>query len=587
MQSSKSLDPITVEVIRSYYQSTARQMRNTLVRASFNPIIYEMIDFSLGIYNRKAELIAEGPGIPFFMGTLTFTIRHLVDYVGIDNIEDGDVLLSTYPYWIGSHSQDAAVVRPIFVDGRIFGFTAAKAHWVDLGGKDIYGTDTTDIWQEGLQLFAVKVMKRGKLDREILEIVRANSRLPDSVVGDLTAQVSACNRGAQQVIELVSKYGADTVEAAIDRILDHGEQIARQAIASMPDGEWTVDSAMDNNGITPDLVPLRATLRISGDEMFVDTAGSAPQQVGPVNCPLPSTISGIRLVVKMVVAPNYDANEGFFRPLKVSSPEGSIFNPRAPAPVFLYGWSAMIMAESLFKIIAEIAPERSVARSGGDLGGILFSGYRPEDGSFFAGGADESCGQGASHDQDGENALIMYSLGESSNVPAEIMEERWPVLMENYELWQDSGGPGRFRGGLGVRKRYRALADLKLIGTIDQTKSPAWGVDGGMTGTPNSMIVCPGTPRERRIGKVSDCIIPAGECVDIEMGGGGGWGDPLERDPERVLGDVRGGYVSVESAGKDYGVVVRSEGGGYVLDPLATDKARDAARSKRVIAGPG
>src|SRR5690606_38597412 len=167
----------------------------------------------------------------------------------------------------------------------------------------------------------------------------------------------------------------------------------------------------------------------------------------------------------------------FFRPLKVISPEGSIFNPKAPAPVFLYGWSAMIMGESLFRIIAKIAPERSVARSGGDLGGVLFSGYHP-DGTFFAGGADESCGQGASQDQDGENALIMYSLGESSNVPAEIMEERWPVIMEKYELWQDSAGPGKFRGGLGVRKQWKALADLKLIGTIEQTKSPAWGVEG-------------------------------------------------------------------------------------------------------------
>jgi len=579
MHDTKTLDPITVEVIRSYYQSTARQMRNTLVRASFNPIIYEMIDFSVGIYNRDAELIAEGPGIPFFMGTLTFTIRHLVNYVGIDNLEDGDVLLSTYPYWIGSHSQDASVVRPIFVDGKIFGYTAAKAHWVDIGATDIYGTDTTDIWQEGLQLFGVKVMKRGKLDHEILEIIRANSRLPDSVVGDLTAEISSCNRGAQQVLELVRKYGPEVVDAAVCRILDHGEQIARQAIASMPDGEWTVESAMDNNGITPDPVPLKATLRISGDEMSVDTTGSAPQQVGPVNCPFPSTVSGIRLVTKMVVAPNYDANEGFFRPLKVHSPEGSIFNPKPPAPVFLYGWSAMIMAESLFRIIAEIAPERAVARSGGDLGGILFSGYRPEDGSFFAGGADESCGQGASQDQDGENALILYSLGESSNVPVEIMEERWPVLVEKYELWQDSGGPGRFRGGLGVRKRWKALADLKLINTIEQTKAPAWGVYGGMgSAASNAVILSPDTPQEQPIGKTSDRVLPAGDRLAIHTGGGGGWGDPLEREPARVLADVRGGYVSLESAKRDYGVVIRQADGQYVVDEAGTAKLRGTRR---------
>lgn len=571
-------DPITVEVIRSFYQSTARQMRNTLVRASFNPIIYEMIDFSLGIYNRDAELIAEGPGIPFFMGTLTFTIRHVVEYLGIENIEEGDVLLSTYPYWIGSHSQDAAVIRPIFVDGKIFGYTAAKAHWMDLGAKDIYGTDTTDIWQEGLQLFGVKVMKRGKLDREIVDIVRANTRMPDGVVGDLTAQISCCNYGAQRIGELVKKYGATTVEEASVRILDHGELVARQAIAAMPDGEWSVESAMDNDGISQDSVPLKATIRISGDEITVDTTGSAPQQVGPVNSPFPSTVSAVRLVMKMIIGPNYDANEGFFRPLKVISPAGSIFNPKAPAPVFLYGWAAMIMGESLFRIIAKIAPERSVARSGGDLGGVLFSGHHA-DGTYFAGGADESCGQGASRDQDGENALIMYSLGESSNVPAEIMEERWPVIMEKYELWQDSAGAGRFRGGLGVRKQWKALADLKLIGTIEQTKSPAWGVDGGNEALPNDMFISAGLPHERRIGKVSGWVLPAGERLLIQTGGGGGWGSPLDRDPSLVLRDVIGGYVSLESSLRDYGVVITGSEGSYALDASATEATRRKRRT--------
>ncbi|MEP7246829.1 MAG: hydantoinase B/oxoprolinase family protein, partial [Gammaproteobacteria bacterium] len=237
-------DPITVEVIRSFYQSTARQMRNILVRSSFNPVIYEMIDFSLGLYNREAELIAEGPGIPLFMGTLTFTIRHVVDYLGEENIEDGDVLLSTYPYWTGAHSQDAVIIQPIFVDGRIFGYAASKAHWIDLGAKDVYGMDTTDIWQEGLQLYGVKVVKRGKLDNEIVEIIRANTRLPDAVVGDLTGQIAASSLGTRRVIDLVQKYGKDVVTASITRMLDQGEAIARQAIAEIGDGEWFGEAAL-------------------------------------------------------------------------------------------------------------------------------------------------------------------------------------------------------------------------------------------------------------------------------------------------------------------------------------------------------
>ncbi len=580
MRTERTLDPITVEVIRSYFQSTARQMRSTLVRASFNPVIYEMIDFSVGIYSRDAELIAEGPGIPFFMGTLTFTIRSVMKHLGLDNVHDGDVLLSTYSYWTGSHPQDAVIIRPIFVEGSIFGYTAVKAHWMDLGAKDIYGTDTTDIWQEGLQLHAVKVVKRGKLDDEIVGIIRANSRMPTEVIGDLTAEISACGHGVKRIQELVHKYGTDTVQGTIASILDHGERIAREAIKAMPDGTWSAESALDNNGITQDQVPFKATVRIAGDEITVDTSGSAPQQIGPVNSPFPSTVSAIRLVLKMIIAPNYDANEGFFRPVKVISPEGSVFNPKAPAPIFLSGWTAQIMAESLFQVMAKIAPDKSVARSGGDIGGVMFSGIDPVDGGFFAGGEDECCGQGAGIDQDGENALILFVLGESSNVPIEICEERWPILTEKYELRPDSGGAGKWRGGVGVVKQWKALTDLKLIGTIEQTKAPAWGVDGGRSGKTNKMTISVGLPHERPMGKASGWALPAGERLLFEMGGGGGWGDPLDRDLDHVLNDVVGGYVSKESAERDYAVVVRQSETSYSLDEKATRALRQKRRSR-------
>jgi N-methylhydantoinase B len=579
VRTESTLDPITVEVIRSYFQSTARQMRSTLVRAAFNPVIYEMIDFSVGIYSREAELIAEGPGIPFFMGTLTFTIRSVMKHLGIDNVHDGDVLLSTYSYWTGSHPQDAVIIRPIFVDGRTFGYTAIKAHWMDLGAKDIYGTDTTDIWQEGLQLHAVKVVKRGKLDEEIVGIIRANSRMPTEVIGDLTAEIAACGHGVKRIQELVQKYGAGTVERAIASILDHGERIAREAIKAMPDGTWSAESALDSNGLTQDQVPFKATVRIGGDEITVDTTGSAPQQAGPVNSPFPSTVSAIRLVLKMIIAPDYDANEGFFRPVKVVAPEGSVFNPKPPAPIFLSGWTAQIMAESLFQVMAKVAPDKSVARSGGDLGGVMFSGIDPVDGSFFAGGEDECCGQGAGKDQDGENALILFVLGESSNVPVEISEERWPVLTEKYELRQDSGGAGKWRGGVGVVKQWKALTDLKLIGTIEQTKAPAWGVDGGKSGKTNKMTISLGLPHERPMGKASGWILPAGERLLFEMGGGGGWGDPLDRDANRVLNDVIGGYVSTESAEREYGVVIRRDENSYWVDQKATRDLREKLRT--------
>lgn len=577
MQDSKELDPITVEVIRNYLISAANQMRSVLIRASFNPVIYEMIDFSLGLYTKKAELIAEGPALPLFIGTLGFAIKNVVNYVGEENLHDGDAILTTYPYWTGAHALDATVVMPVFVDGELFGYAAAKAHWADLGASDVYTVDSTDIWQEGLQLYGVKIRKQGALDKELMEVLRANSRVPDGIIGDLTGEIAACDAGAKKLVELVRKYGKDTVTGAIERILDHGEQITRKAIAEMPDGEWTVETWMDSNGVTDDPVRLKLKVTIAGDEITMDTSESDPLQVGPVNCPYPTTVTIARLILKMLTTPLYPANEGCFRTLRVVAPEGSLFNPKPPAPCFLYGWSGFILGEAAFKALADAVPERVVARSGGDLLGNMFSGINPEDGTFYATGSDECVGQGASIDRDGESALVLYCVGESRNVPVEVLEERYPVLIEKYELRQDSGGPGKFRGGLGVEKLWRAEADLSLCWIVEQTKFPAWGLFGGKSGLPNAGLINLGTSKEKLVGKVSSYPILKGEGWSCRGGGGGGWGDPFERDVNAVLNDVRQGYVSLQGARRDYGVVIEKMGEEYNLDAEATTEVRSGA----------
>jgi N-methylhydantoinase B len=574
MKKGKELNPITIEVIRNYFISSANQMKSVLMRGSFNPTIYEMVDFSIGLYNKHAELLAEAPALPVFMGTLTFAIRNVVNYLGEKQLEDGDIILTTYPYWTGAHSQDATVIKPIFVNRELFGYAAAKAHWMDIGAMDIYGVNTTDIWQEGLQLYAVKICKKGKIDNELVEILRANSRLPDGIIGDLNAQIACCNTGATKVIELVNKYGKVTVNGAIERFTAHGEEITRKAIAEIQDGEWVAEGAMDDNGITPDPVPIKLTIKVKGDEMIWDTTGSAPQQIGPVNCPYPTTVSFARLVLKMLTTPHYPANEGCFRPLKVISPEGSIFNPKPPAPVFLYGWSGDVLGELAFKALAEAVPGRVVARSSGDFCGAMFSGINPEDGSFFAGGGDEACGQGASIDGDGENALILYSLGESHNVPVELIEARYPLFVQKYELRQDSCGAGKFRGGLGVEKFWKALTDLSLVWIVEQTKYPGWGLFGGKSAMPNLGIINPGTSKEKRVGKVVSYKILKGEEIHTYTGGGGGWGNPYERDVEAVLKDIIGGYISLNSARKDYGVAIKKVSDDYLLDKTETNRLR-------------
>lgn len=570
------VDAITIEVVRTYMQSAARQMRNVLVRASCNPVIYEMIDFSLGLYNAQADLLAEGPGIPHFMGTLRFAIQNVTAYVGEQNLQEGDVLLSTYPYWTGSHSQDATVIRPVFIDGRIFGYATSKAHWMDIGAKDVYGTDTIDIWQEGLQIYGAKVCNAGALNREVVEIVRANSRLPDAVVGDLNAQIAACELGARRMIELVEKYGADTVNAAYEAILDHGERITRQAILEAPDGEWSASGSLDDNGLTSEPVPIKVTVRIRGDEIAVDTTGSASQQPGPVNAPLPETVSIARLAVKRLTTPNYDANEGCFRPLTVIAPAGSLFNANPPAPVFQYSLAPKIMGELLTMALAEAMPDRAVARSGSDECAILFSGVDAKYGGYFAGADIEGVGQGASYDADGECALVVYTAGESRNLPIEVLESKFPIRTLKYELRQDSAGPGRFRGGVGVVKVWKALADLRSITVVDQTKFAPSGLFGGGSAQPNVSILNANTPNESRRGKQSGFVLPTNAEWHLHSGGGGGWGHPYERDPNAVLEDVVQGYVSVEGAAKDYAVIIRRRGKQYVLDESATNELRSA-----------
>lgn len=573
------VDPVTVEVIRNYMQSAARQMRNVLVRASCNPVIYEIIDFSLGLYNSRADLLAEGPGLPHFMGTLRFAIRSVVEYVGEASIRDGDVFMSTYPYWTGSHSQDVVIIRPVFVDGSIFGYAAAKAHWMDIGAKDIYGTDTTDIWQEGLQIFGARVYVAGEPNREVMEIVRANTRLPDSVMGDFKAQIAACESGARRMMELIEKYGSDTVNAAFEAILDHGERIVRQAIREAPDGEWTAVGALDNNGITSDSVPIRVTVRIKGDELTVDTTGSAPQQAGPINAPYPATVSFARLAMKRITMPHLEANEGCFRALNIVAPAGSIFNANPPAPVFQYGHAPAIMGELMIKALAEAMPQRTIARSGSSECAFLFSGT-DSSGGYFAGADIDGVGEGASCDSDGESALVVYFGGDARNLPIEVLESRFPIRTMKYELRQDSGGPGRFRGGLGVVKVWKALVDLRCITVVEQTKSPPSGLFGGQDALPNVSIFAAGTKTESRRGKQSDAVLRANDEWHLHTGGGGGWGSSQERDPKVVLDDVVQGYVSSERARQDYGVALRKVGGQWAIDEQATIALRGGARDE-------
>ena len=568
----KRLDPVTVEVIRNYCVSTAREMRNVIIRTSFNPLIYEVRDFAVGIYNRKAELVAQDPGIPLFIGSLDSFIKAVVEHLGEENMHEGDVIISNYPFFTGSHQNDVTVLKPMFVDNEIFAYTVAKAHWSDVGGIEFFASDTTDMYQEGFILPATKVIERGVVNREIIDIIGFNSRFRDGAIGDLHAMIACCEAGARRLLKAVEKWGRKGVEGAIAQFIDDAERIFRGIIEEMPDGEWSAEGFLDNDGVTDEPVPVKLSVRVKGSNIIVDTTGSAPATKGPLNCPYASTVSSFKCMLMSIIDPFYEPNQGCFKPLTVIAPEGSMFNPQPPSPTLLYFLATMQLGNLFHKCLVEAIPDKVVARSAGDICSFLWSVKNPRDGSSYAGATDSGIGEGAGIDNDGENALVLWTNGDCYNIPVEIWEERYPLFVERYGLWNDSGGAGRFRGGLGTEHVFRGEDDVTLVLVAEQTNFPAWGLRGGKSGLPNSMVACPRTTREVR-GK-GTITIHAGDYLVVYPGGGGGFGDPYRRDPQRVLDDVIDEYVSIEKAGKDYGVVIKKERDEYIIDQVETEKLR-------------
>jgi len=575
----KTIDPVTVEVIRNYCLSTAREMRDVIIRTSFNPTIYEVRDFAIGIYNRKAELVAQDPGIPIFIGSLDSFIKTIVGYLGEDNIHEGDVIVSNYPYFTGAHPPDVTVLKPIFIDNEIFAYTVCKAHWIDVGGIDVFSINTTDVYQEGFILPAVKVVKRGVVDQEIIDIIGFNNRSGVSCIGDLRAQIAGCQAGEKRILKAVEKYGKEVVADAIAQFLDNSERIFRKSIEDMPDGEWSAQAFIDNDGITDVPVPVKLTVRIKGSDIEVDTTGSSPATQGPLNCPYAGTVAYFRYMLMSITDPFYKPNGGCFRPLKVIIPEGSMFNPRPPSPTELFGWAANQVANLFHKCLVDAIPDKIVARSGGEPCSYLWSVKNPRDGSSMGGGSAAAMGEGAGIDNDGENALVVWQLGDCWSIPVEIWEERYPVFIEKHTLWKDSSGAGKFRGGLGTEHVFRMEDEMHFISTLLLTKYPAWGLKGGKSALPSSMVAHPGMPEE--VKEKFATTLYEGEYLIEHPGGGGGFGDPYQRDPQRVLDDVIDEYVSIEKAGKDYGVAIKKERDDYIIDWGKTERLRGKSRSQQ------
>ena len=579
------IDPVTLEVIRNTLPAIANEMAADLQRTSYNMMIYEVCDFCTALTDTKGRLISQNVGgVSHFVADLGVIIEDVVDREGIDGFAAEDVFITNHQRVAGQHLNNIVIYMPVLHRGKLIGFAMTRAHWIDVGGASTgLGASplVSDPWFEGLQLDQLRIYEAGKLNKTLYAVIRDNIRYPESSMGDLRAQIAACRLGVRRLIALYDRYGSEVVEQSIETVYRESEMRCRKIVQSIPDGVYEAESWYDDDSVTPnDPIRIHAKVVISGSDMTIDLSGCASQRRGGINS---RTLAAARVAYKSLTEPSAPVNEGSFFALKTIIREGSVMMAQFPAP--MGGWSLIVptVVDTIFKALAEAAPDRIPAAHHGLLGGsIVFIGKDPRTNSNFVLQSLEGGGWGGRPHGDGESASVSVCQGNVKNSPIESMEIKTPVVVEERSLRTDSGGPGKYRGGLGIDVRVRNLVEGRWNMSRPRRRlCPPWGLRGGGQGGGAEYFL------QLAEGEDFDSVdqvmrlVPENSQVIIRTGAGGGWGDPMERDPQRVLDDVDSGFISVEGALRDYGVV---------LDPQmrAVDlPATCAARAERLASAEG
>jgi len=548
-------------------------MKTNLMRTAYNMIIYEALDFTVGLFTADGETVSISLGLPTFIRGMAETIKAKLKHFGRDGIEPGDILLTNDAYITGSHLNHFTFSLPIFHDGRLIAFACCMAHWQDVGGQ--LGGVTTDIYSEGIQIPIVKYAKRGAINQDLIDIIRMNVRIPERAMGDLRAQITAVKTGERRFLELLNRYGSGEVMGAIAVIMDQSEAAARARTRAIPDGVYEAESFMDDDGVTIGVpIPIKVRVEVKDDEMVVDLTDVSKQVRGFYNSGITTGTACAQVAFKCLTSPtDYPINDGSFRNLKVIVPPGRVISATRPAPMRWWMTFPMTVIDTVFRAMANAIPDRVIAGHHADLCVSLVHGIDPRDGKFFlAHMGPLGGGWGAKRGEDGVSGTVCINDGDTHNSPREQIETKYPLLVERYALIPDSGGPGRHRGGLGCETVVQALTDVTLNASIDRAHCLPWGLMGGLEATGNQVLLRRGGEwdKERVNAKVLTAQLKRGDAYALRSGGGGGYGSPLERAPEAVAHDVRQGYVSLASARDYYGVV---------LDPdsLAVDAEATAA----------
>ncbi|MCZ0944417.1 MAG: hydantoinase B/oxoprolinase family protein [Gammaproteobacteria bacterium] len=553
-----NIDPITTEIIRNAFIAIANDMNAALIRSAFTPIIYEGKDCSVALLDAEGNVLGQSLGLPLFLGNLEICVRLIAERHGWDYFAEGDVFYMNDSYMTGTHLNDSTIITPIFWQGERIGFAASRAHWLDVGAKDPGSpVDSSEIYQEGMRWGPTRLYRDGEPREDVIDVLRRNSRFGDALIGDLNAQIAAGRTGEQRLKDLYRRFGKAAVLAARDVIFRQTEERERQAIRGIADGRYEAEGWLDNDGLDDEPVPVKVAVIVREDTMAIDLTGSGAQTRGPVNCGFTQTVAAGRVAFKLLVCSDDPANGGSFRSLTVEAPENTLFNAREPAPCAWYFSSLGLLIDLVVKALAPELPEQAAGAHYGDSMVVTISGGDPRrSDERYLMVEPTTGGWGGFAGGDGADSLINNVNGNFKDLPVEIFENKYPVLIEAYGIRADSGGAGRQRGGNGTYRQYVLQADATLSLWFERSKSTAWGLFGGHAGAaPDVQVEMPDGTRNHYL-KVNSLALPAGTRIVTRTGGGGGFGLPSERSPEAVRRDVLDGFLSLSSAENAYGIAI-------------------------------
>ena len=555
------VDPITTEIIRNAFISIANDMNATLIRSAFTPVIYEGKDCSVALIDEYGEVLGQSLGLPLFLGNLEICVKLIAEQFGWDYFHDGDVFYMNDSYMTGTHLNDSTIIMPIFWRGRRVGFAASRAHWLDVGAKDP-GTpvDSHEIYQEGVRWGPTRLYAAGKPRDDVIDLLRRNSRFGESTIGDMNAQIAAGRTGEQRLCALFDRFGAETITSASEEIFKQTELLERTAVEALPDGEYNAEGFLDDDGLGSDPLLVKMKITVKGDSMTIDLDGSAEQARGPVNCGMTQTIAAARVAYKLLICPEVSPNGGSFRALEVLAPQKTIFSAQEPAPCGWYFSSLGLLIDLVIKALAPVLPDKAAGAHYGDSMVITVAGHDPRhDDQFYLMIEPTTGGWGGFDGGDGASSLINNVNGSFKDLPIEVFESKYPIQILSYGIRQDSGGAGKYRGGNGTFREYLILADSDLFLWFERSKTTGWGIFGGASGAAPNVTVKRPDEEQLEFLKVNGIRVCEGTVIHSLTGGGGGYGNPLERTPEAVREDVIDRYVSLDYARSAYGVVLTDD----------------------------